>query len=387
MKSFPSTIRTQIIAFLLAHIANTTTAFLPGGQGSPEMEALTRPPQQPDMNVLYRDLLSSKNQSDLFLPPWLKLIPQDDEETRLTREYHNAFCGRDSSDIPDYWYNNQIHTFGNTGIFGAFHALCAPLATKIIDRAAYDGVNIRSDISQMLHKRLKKRGAKVLDLCCGVGMSTRALQDAFVDADVVLGIDSSPEMIGMARGLTRAEFVTGKVQRVLFALWNYIQGHVGVNLPIGIPHTFSRSMTGDSAYIKNDVGEKVSRNNNQVVAQYAKGNAEHTVLPDQSFDLITVMFAFHEAPKFGRYKILREIRRLLKHGGSLAVVDISPEYNPSEPMLAGEPYVLNYQREIMDQMANVKGFSKKEYHSIVPGHVGIWLFERHVKPFSRVVSV
>jgi trans-aconitate methyltransferase len=39
-------------------------------------------------------------------------------------------------------------------------------------------------------------GFRVVDLCCGVGFSTRALRDAFSQPDTtVIGIDTSPEMV------------------------------------------------------------------------------------------------------------------------------------------------------------------------------------------------
>jgi len=71
---------------------------------------------------------------------------------------------------------------------------------------------------------------------------------------------------------------------------------------------------------------------------FSKGNAENTELPSRSFDLVTVMYAFHEAPKHGRENILREAHRLLQPGGTLAVIDICTDYTPSKSMLAGEPY-------------------------------------------------
>lgn len=71
---------------------------------------------------------------------------------------------------------------------------------------------------------------------------------------------------------------------------------------------------------------------------FSEANAESTDLPARSFDLVTVMYAFHEAPKHGRENILKEAHRLLQPGGTLAVVDICTDYTPSESMLAGEPY-------------------------------------------------
>ena len=76
----------------------------------------------------------------------------------------------------------------------------------------------------------------------------------------------------------------------------------------------------------------------QTPTTFSQANAESTQLPSRSFDLVTVMYAFHEAPKSGREKILNEARRLLQPGGTLAIVDICSEYKPSMSMLSGEPY-------------------------------------------------
>jgi ubiquinone/menaquinone biosynthesis C-methylase UbiE len=87
-------------------------------------------------------------------------------------------------------------------------------------------------------------------------------------------------------------------------------------------------------------------------------------------------YAFHEIPGLGRYKVLREVRRVLKEGGTLALIDISPDYNPSPTMLAGEPYVLEYKQNIQKQMISTKGFTFRQYKEIVPGHVVMWLLTR-----------
>jgi ubiquinone/menaquinone biosynthesis C-methylase UbiE len=105
-------------------------------------------------------------------------------------------------------------------------------------------------------------------------------------------------------------------------------------------------------------------------------NAEQTELPGQSFDLVTIMYAFHEAPKEGRDRILQEAYRVLQPGGTLAVVDISTDYTPSDTMLAGEPYVLEYQKNIHRQLKSMRGFSKVKYQDIVPNHVGMWILKR-----------
>lgn len=85
-----------------------------------------------------------------------------------------------------YKFDKRIHNLGNTGFGGFIHAELAQFSTKLIDRISYDGVDIRK-------KTLEEySGKRVLDLCCGVGMST---------CDGGIGVDSSSEMIRKARKL------------------------------------------------------------------------------------------------------------------------------------------------------------------------------------------
>merc|ERR1712224_117429 len=118
------------------------------------------------------------------------------------------------------------------------------------------------------------------------------------------------------------------------------------------------------------------------VVEYVLGNAEKTPYPSGSFDLVTVMFVLHEAPFLGRYRILREARRLLREGGTLAVVDISSEYRPSRTMLAGEPYVVEYQKNVDRQLRTFQGFSDARAEEFVPGHVTLWLLTRTRSPWN-----
>lgn len=78
----------------------------------------------------------------------------------------------------------------------------------------------------------------------------------------------------------------------------------------------------------------------------------------------------------GREKIIQEARRLLSPGGTLAVVDISTDYVPSEHMLRGEPYVQEYQQNIHKQLKKNKGFHSTKYQTIVPKHLGMWTLTR-----------
>eukprot|EP00526_Cylindrotheca_closterium_P023296 CAMPEP_0113659598 /NCGR_PEP_ID=MMETSP0017_2-20120614/32447_1 /TAXON_ID=2856 /ORGANISM="Cylindrotheca closterium" /LENGTH=161 /DNA_ID=CAMNT_0000574167 /DNA_START=30 /DNA_END=515 /DNA_ORIENTATION=+ /assembly_acc=CAM_ASM_000147 len=110
--------------------------------------------------------------------------------------------------------------------------------------------------------------------------------------------------------------------------------------------------------------------------EYNEANAEDTGLESETFDLATIMYCFHEVPYWGRSRILKEAHRLLEPGATLAILDISPSYEPSFSMLAGEPYVLEYKENIQLQLRQAKGFQNCRYREVVDGHVGLWLLDR-----------
>ena len=286
----------------------------------------------------------------------------------------------------EYWYHPQIHTLGNVGILGAVHAALAPLSTHLIDNLAYGGVDIRMKVSvptdlklellsgltvsyslklsccyivcrkvaKDLRDLFEEGDARVLDLCCGVGYSTRALRRAFPEAKAVIGLDTSPQMVSMANFLTK---------------------HFAIVMP-WFQHLKKRFSVGVALLEEQQGKMKATRGRIFRGVHFKKGNAEMTNYSDQSFDLITVMYAFHEAPKKGREQIIKEARRLLSPGGVLAIVDISSDYEPSPNMLAGEPYVKEYQQNIGNQLQRKKGFLRPEYKTVVPGHVVMWTLRR-----------
>lgn len=83
-----------------------------------------------------------------------------------------------------YYYNPNIHNFGNIGIGGKIHANLSPFATKMIDVIRYNNKNIRHELMS------EYKNDKILDLCCGIGISTY---------DNSIGIDTSHEMLNVAK--------------------------------------------------------------------------------------------------------------------------------------------------------------------------------------------
>lgn len=193
--------------------------------------------------------------------------------------------------------------------------------------------------------------AKIVDLCCGVGTSTRELYSNFPKAKSIIGVDTSAEMVSMAQFMVEHIASAKQMFRAKLKQRSWLR-------PNAVP------------------ASAAATENTQKQLQFKQVNAEHTELPPMSFDLVTIMYGFHEIPLEGREKILAESQRLLQKGALLAVVDITADYEPAPSMLAGEPYVLEYQRNIHNQLGNAKGFRLKSYESLVPGHVGIWLLEK-----------
>jgi len=97
-------------------------------------------------------------------------------QTRKTKETSEEF---------DYWSDPRIHSFGNTGLGGIFHAALTPVATFIIDHVAYDGRDIRDEVISQVPPEFT-----VCDFGCGTGFSTRKGST---------GIDTSMEMIRFAK--------------------------------------------------------------------------------------------------------------------------------------------------------------------------------------------
>ena len=115
-------------------------------------------------------------------------------------------------------------------------------------------------------------------------------------------------------------------------------------------------------------------------SEYTYGNAE-TYGKDDEFDVVSIMFAFHEMPTSAHEKIIRNAIRVARK--KVVVVDISKDYNPTKAMLHGEPYLLNYLDKFEDTIertpfkyplyyktrSKLDGVNKT---NLVKGHVDMW---------------
>ena len=202
-----------------------------------------------------------------------------------------------------YYYDNRIHNMGNIGFGGWIHAQFASYATKLIDYIVYDGDDIRSFVNKEYNNYFYdkyNKCPKIIDLCCGVGMSTVINQT---------GIDTSKQMINKAKSIIYSKNLHLRKGKKLFTKFKF-------------------------------------------------GNAENYG-ETKDYDCSTIMFALHEMPHEAHKKIIENCFRITRK--NIIYVDISPNYTPSKMMLSGEPYLLDYLANFDDLMIS---FGFKSYEII-----------------------
>lgn len=187
---------------------------------------------------------------------------------------------------PDY-YTTSFHAYeeGNLSWKAAWEVESAAYAVhaKIWSTGDPSGdPMLRQSYHQVMQKEVNITPASVLDLGCGVGMSTFDLQEIYPQAQVT-GLDLSPYFLAVAQ------------------------------------------------YREQQSKENIKNIN------WVHAAAESTGLPDASFDLVSACLMFHELPAFPAQAIITEARRLLRPGGYLAIMDMNPQ---SEIFLKMPPYIL-----------------------------------------------
>lgn len=101
---------------------------------------------------------------------------------------------------------------------------------------------------------------------------------------------------------------------------------------------------------------------------FIEGNAEDTGLADQSFDIISAVYLFHELPPAARKRVVGEMARLIKPGGTLILTD-SIQYGDEPgmdillenfPRGFHEPYYDGYCRTDLEALCAPAGFEKTD---------------------------
>ena len=211
--------------------------------------------------------------------PW-----RDNVQSLSDRNWSEEFGHIQNPDLkyPDY-YTTSFHAYpeGNLSWKAAWEVESA--ARSVHAKIWSDGdVNgdqmLRQSYHQLLHSQITITPKTILDLGCGVGMSTQSLQEIYPQARIT-GLDLSPYFLSVAQYRTQ----------------------------------------------------------NQPKIQWIHGAAESTGLPNQSFDLISASLMFHELPTNAAQAIIQEAHRLLRPEGYLSIMDMNPQSAVFQKM---PPYIL-----------------------------------------------
>ena len=197
---------------------------------------------------------------------------------------------------PDY-YLTSFHAYetGNLSWEAAWEVESAAHAVhaKIWSEGDIQGdYQLRQSYHQILQEQLEIEPKSILDLGCGVGMSTFALQEIYPQAKLT-GVDLSPYFLAVAKYRNR---------------------------------------------------EKPKQ------VDWVHAAAESTGLPSATFDLVSACLVFHELPQTAAKEIFLEARRLLRPGGYFAIMDMNPRspiYQKMPPFIltllkSTEPYLDQY---------------------------------------------
>ena len=190
---------------------------------------------------------------------------------------------------PDY-YRVPFHAYeqGNLCWQAAFEAESATYSMglrvwkqeKITWQAAHH--RLRSSFHQVLAQYRQNPIEDILDIGCSVGISTLALHRYYRQRQETpvrtIGVDLSPHMLAVAQ----------------------------------------------------------LRDEQQEIAQWLHRQGEATGFPDNSFDLVTLQFVIHELPRQATKAIFREVLRILRPNGVMAIVD----NDPTSPVIQNLPPAL-----------------------------------------------
>jgi len=251
--------------------------------------------------------------------PWKKQV---EELRQLDWEAQLAQVTNPQVTYPDY-YLRSFHAYeqGNLDWESAWEVEPAAYTVhaKIWPDAGVQGdPRLRQSYHDLLQEQVTIEPQDILDLGCSVGMSTFTLQQIYPQAKIT-GMDLSPYHLAVAQ-------------------------------------------------------YRAQQNGAQI--DWKHSAAEATDLPDGSFDLISAFLMFHELPQQASENIFREVRRLLRPGGYLTIMDMNPQseiYAKMPPYIltllkSTEPYLDEYFTFDIEQALVEAGFNPPQITANSPRH-------------------
>ncbi|KAL4858410.1 Malonyl-[acyl-carrier protein] O-methyltransferase [Chlorella vulgaris] len=224
--------------------------------------------------------------------PWTETVRdlEQSEVYQIKQEIEDQ-----SLQYPDY-YTQSFHGYdeGNLNWLAAFEVEPASevMALRVWRKETLTPLQAQTRLRKAIFKEIRtfqeannlREAHDIIDIGCSVGVSTRWLAAEWPRAQVT-GLDLSPHFLAVAE-LRERQLGGGAGQR-----------------------------------------QRI---------HYLHANMESSGLPDASFDLIAAQYVVHECPAHAIEGLVRECRRLLRPGGTLALCDL----NPRSKVIQGLPPVL-----------------------------------------------
>lgn len=251
--------------------------------------------------------------------PWTQEV-----KTLEARDWTQELAAVQNSQLsyPDY-YLTSFHAYehGNLSWQAAFEVKPAAHAVhaKIWHETEAKGdAKLRQSYHDILQSSLCETPQNILDIGCSVGLSTFALQEVYPQSQIT-GLDLSPYFLAVAH-------------------YRALQSQAQIN--------------------------------------WLHAAAESTGLPDASFDLVSIFLMCHELPQTATRKIFAEMRRVLRPGGHLAIMDMNPQseiYKKMPPYIltllkSTEPYLDQYFSLDIEEALVTAGFQSPTITRNTPRH-------------------
>ncbi|MGA1603716.1 MAG: class I SAM-dependent methyltransferase [Prochlorothrix sp.] len=270
---------------------------------------------------------------------------------------------------PDY-YVTSFHGY-DEGNLGWLPALEVESASRAVHAKIWPELGAKGDsqLRALYHETLTAHlpmpPQHILDLGCGAGLSTFALQAYFPEASVT-GLDLSPYFLAVA------QYQAQQYQAQQYQAQQYQAQQTA--RPGLQPDSQFNSQPG--LQLDSQVDSKPDSRQPSPTLNWVHAAAENTGLPDQSFDLISLCLVAHELPQSATTALFQEAHRLLTPGGHLAVMDMNPscEFVQKLPpyvltlLKSTEPYLDQYFGLDLAEIAEVAGLQMAHLSPNGPRH-------------------
>ncbi len=100
--------------------------------------------------------------------------------------------------------------------------------------------------------------------------------------------------------------------------------------------------------------------------------------PEENYDIATSMFYLHKLNASKRKEIISVAKRCANE--RVVILDVSPDYQPSERMIEGNPYLIDFLVNSRKEMAD---FTE---HTIIQDNISMWTFDKKDKTLDIIDS-